>query len=190
MTTRSVGTIRSGYAMLLASTLLVPAEARSQELPEASAVTVGSKVRILAPTMLKGELEGMVLEMDDNSLLVGSDEGSPMRLSREAITRLEVRTGRHRRTLKGMIIGAGIGVVAVASLGLASALYHGDGDGSDAKSWAALFGRTALGGAAWGAGIGTLIKSDRWSPVPLDRVRVGLGPTRGRGVALSVSVGF
>lgn len=188
MTTRTVGTIRSGFAMLLASALFMPVEARSQELPEAAIVTVGSKVRILAPTLVRGRLEGMVLEVDDDSLLVGSDDRSPIRFSRQAITRLEVRTGRHRRALKGAIIGAGIGV---ATLGLAAAMYHGDGGGSsDAKSTAALFGQFALGGAAWGAGIGALIKTDRWSPVPLDRVHVGLGPTRGRGAALSVSVGF
>ena len=188
MTARSVGTIQSGCAMVLASLLLLPAEARPGELPKATIVTVGSRVRILAPTMVHGRLEGMVLEMDENSLLVGMDDRGPIRLPREAITRLDVSTGRHRRALKGMIIGAGIGV---ATLGLAAATYHSDGGGSsDSTSWGAAVGQFALGGAAWGAGIGALIKSDRWSPVPLDTVRVGLGPTRGRGVALSVSVGF
>jgi hypothetical protein len=42
----------------------------------------------------------------------------------------------------------------------------------------------------YGAGIGALIKRDRWREVPLERVRVSLAKTRGRGVALSLSVPF
>jgi hypothetical protein len=164
----------------------LPAEARSGELPKATTVTVGSRVRIVAPTMVHGALEGMMLEMDDSSLLVGIDDRGPTRLSRQAITRIDVSTGRHSRALKGMIIGAVLGA------GAGALAYSGDCNGAvsvcvDSHSVVPV---GLVTGALVGAGIGALIKHDRWNRVPLDSVRVGLGPTRGRGVALSVSLGL
>jgi hypothetical protein len=54
--------------------------------------------------------------MDEQSLLVSSDDHIPLRVSRQAITRLDVSTGRHRRVLKGMMIGGGIGALFGAGL--------------------------------------------------------------------------
>ncbi len=132
------------------------------------------------------------MEMDDKSLLVSADDRIPVRVSRQAITRLEVSTGRHRLALKGMIIGAGIGAALIGPV------YHSDAKSSNCDNalvpcTTSLAGAEAVGifvGAIYGAGIGALIKSDRWSAVPLEHVRVSLGPTRGRGVVLSASVVF
>ena len=41
-----------------------------------------------------------------------------------------------------------------------------------------------------GVGIGALIKTDRWSSVPLERVQFGLAPTRGKGLGLALSMTF
>ena len=48
----------------------------------------------------------------------------------------------------------------------------------------------ALGGAAWGALIGHIKKSDDWRPVGIDALRVTVAPTRGRGIAVGVNLGF
>lgn len=132
------------------------------------------------------------MEMDDKSLLVSADDRIPVRVSRQAITRLEVSTGRHRRALKGMFIGAGIGAALIGPA------YHSDAKSSNCDNalfpcTTSLAGAEAFGilvGATYGAGIGALIESDWWSAVPLEHVRVSLAPTRGRGVVLSLSVGF
>ena len=42
-----------------------------------------------------------------------------------------------------------------------------------------------LVGGLWGAGIGALLKGDRWSPVPTQHVRVSCAPTVGRGFGLT-----
>jgi hypothetical protein len=176
---------RNGVAAILASTLVLPVEARTQG-PAAglSPVVVGSRVRIVAPTTVK-RIEGIVAAMDDASLLVSTDDHVPVRVQRQAITRLEVSTGRHRRTLKGLIIGVGIG----AGLGAVTPRDFGClGSCPDQKL--EVVGGLMLVGAFYGAGIGALIKRDRWREVPLDRLRVGLTQTRGRGVGLSLSVQF
>ena len=108
---------RNGVAAILASTLVLPVEARAQEPAVGlSPVVVGSRVRIMAPTAVN-KIEGIVATMDDASLLVSTDDRVPVRVPRQAITRLEVSTGRHRRTLKGLIIGVGIGAGLGAGLG-------------------------------------------------------------------------
>jgi hypothetical protein len=59
MRMRSLGIGRSALALAIVSTLLLPCEARSQELPEpARPIAVGSKVRVLAPTAIGGQVEG------------------------------------------------------------------------------------------------------------------------------------
>ena len=190
MIIRSQGTIRSGVAAALASLLLLPGEAGSQTQPEGiSPVTLGSKVRLWAPTVVKGRLEGTVVESDEKSLVVGRDDRMPVRVSRQSITQLQLNTGRQRKALKGMLIGAGIG----AALFQVTVSDNGNCQNAITVCTTSRGQAAGLGlavGAAWGAGIGALIKRDRWSTVPLERVALSLGPTRGRGMGLSVSVGF
>jgi len=186
MRTNSAGTVRSGSVAVLVAMLLIPAEARSQELAETTAVTVGTRVRILAPSLTGKRIEGMVLETTESALLIGVNDRVPLKVSRQAITQLEVSLGQHRQVLKGAIIGAGIGVALFA---LTGASYQGD-EPNTSGDWAHFIGVGLAGGAIWGVGIGALVKGDRWSPVPLEHVHVSLGPTRGHGVGASVSLRF
>ena len=177
---------------VLASMLHLPAEVRAQEATEGpSPVIVGSSVRLVAPAAVEGRIEGLVRAMDEKSLMVSVDDGAPVRVSRQAITQLAVRTGRYRRWLKGMIIGASIGAVAGALVSNYNGCFAGCAASSRSfADRARLAGLATFGSAAWGAGIGALIKGDRWSAVPLERVRVNLAPTAGRGIGLSLSLGF
>jgi len=181
-------TIRSGAAAILASLLVLPGEAQSQESPAKNPLMVGTRVRILAPTVVQGRIEGMVLEVDEQSVVVSNDDRAPLKVARRAITQLEVSRGRHRQALKGMLIGAAIGAAVLAvSPGCYAGCSFNSSSGSDRAQGSAL---GLLGGALWGVGIGALVKADRWSVVPLEQVRVSVGPTRGRGIALSLSVRF
>jgi hypothetical protein len=122
--------------------------------------------------------------------LLSTGDQTPVRVPRQAITQLDVSTGRHGHALKGMIIGA-------ASAAALFALIPRDQYCADLRpgeycpTQAELAGLGAIGGAAWGALIGHLIKSDRWSSVPLEQVHVSLAPALGRGaVGLSLAVGW
>lgn len=187
MKTRSKGAIRSGLATALVSILLAPAPAPAEDLAWGTSVMVGSKVRLLAPGALQGRLQGIVSEMDEKTLVVLQDN-RPVRVSRGAVTRLEVSTGTHRKTVKGMIIGAAIGAALFATEEPSDSCEGAVTICYTSRAGAMAWG--AVGGAAWGAGIGALIKKDRWSPVALERVQLTLGPVRGGGVALGVSVAF
>jgi hypothetical protein len=167
--------------------LLLPGEAQAQAQPKSvSPIAVGTRIRLRAPTVVSGRIEGMIIEMDESSFLIGVNDRVPLTVSRQAISQLDMSTGQRRQALKGMIMGAGIGLAVFT---LAGAAYQGDGSGS-ARDWASLLGTGLGGGAIWGAGIGALIKSDRWSAVPLERVRVSRAPTQRGGVRLSLSVRF
>lgn len=174
----------TGALALLAALLLLPGPAEPQE-PQATAspLIVGSRIRLRAPTLVDGRIEGIVAEMDETSILVSINDRVPLRVPRQAITQLDLSTGRHRQVAKGMLIGAGIGVAAFAVTLISW-------EDSSSEDFAQGLAMGALGGAIWGAGIGALIKSDRWSALPLERVRVSVAPAPGHGVHLSLSVRF
>lgn len=166
MKTRLQGTIKSSLAVVLATLLLPPGGVAAEEPPKSvSPVAVGSKVRLLAPTTFSGRVDGMVLEMDENSLLVSKDDRTAVRVSRQAITRLDVSTGRSGHTLKGLTIGAGL----LAGVGAFGSPAAGETRGE-------LVARNLILGALFGAGIGALIRSDRWNAVPLEHVLMSPPP--------------
>src|SRR6185436_12700435 len=155
-------------ARIVLALLALQPEARAEDVTGlSSTVVAGSKVRVAAPSAFKGRIT----------------------VPRDAVTDLEVSFGKRRRALKGMLIGAGIG-----------AFLFPYGDCYDQSTGTTMSGchpwtaqnvlKGAGLGALWGAGIGALVKSDRWSSVPLGRVRVSVLPARGGGIGASVSVGF
>jgi hypothetical protein len=106
MKTRSQRTIV--VVAVLTAAFLVPAEVRAPEQSGTTPpVTVGSRGRIQAPTVLKGRIEGLVMEIATNSLLLSKDQRIPLRIPRQSITSIEVSTGRHRRALRRARAGTG-----------------------------------------------------------------------------------
>jgi hypothetical protein len=126
----------------------------------------------------------MISEMDEDSLIIAKGDDR-VRVPRQAITQVEASTGKRRRTRIGMVIGAGIGAVGFSQYIYESCL-------SDCGNrWDAEYILAGAGvGALFGAGIGALLKTDRWSPVPLDQVRISVYPIRGRGVGAVLTVAF
>jgi hypothetical protein len=170
----------------LSLALAVPtAAAVAQEPPE---VTPGTRVRISAPTVAKKHFVGTITAWDPENLTMTSDKG-PIVLPRGAVSRLELSRGRKSRGRKALL-GAGIGAAAGALVGFA----HGsDPPGSsivafDAGTYALTFG--ALGAAA-GALIGVAITpGERWEELPPTRFRVSVGPVRGHGLGVSLTMAF
>jgi hypothetical protein len=183
--------IRSGSAVILVSLLLLPAGARAQDSPE-GALTVGSKVRFDAPSAIRGTVQGTVMQMDDTYLLVSTESHTPFKVARQAITRLEVTVGRQRRARKGLIVGAIVGAAMVAVIAASSVeSFCSPGQTLEQcrtdRSTVLAVGIpvTALEGAL----VGHFVKTDRWSSVPVEKVRFSLAPKvqrDGVGVALSL----
>jgi hypothetical protein len=100
-----------------------------------------------------------------------------------SIDRLEVARGQRSAAREGALIGGAIG----ATLGgLAAAFFSalacdipGGGCESSVEPYLVLAGGGAAAGAGLGALAGLTVRKERWEPVRLDRVRVGIAPARG-----------
>jgi hypothetical protein len=185
---------RKVFSLVLAS-FAMPLGLHAQELPvpgTISAIVAGSRVRLRAPTFVQGRLKGTVMQLDEKALTVNVDDRLPTKVPRDAITRLEVSTARKRQWRKGLVIGTAVGLFFASLIEVrpAGGCQLGDLFFCTSSPRGEVITELALGGAFYGAGIGALFKADRWREVVVDHVRVGVVPTRGRGLEISVSGAF
>jgi hypothetical protein len=169
-------------------------EAALSSAPTGPTVLVGSRVRILTPRYPE-PIRGLILAMDGTTLNLTTDDHLPVTVPADSISGLEVSAGRKRQTQKGLAIGVLVGAALFALLPLDE--EYCEYSGICSRGHAIAIG--ALSGGLWGAGIGALIKTDRWVPasipgwtMPAQGTRVGfsLRPTRGPGAAAAISVTF
>ncbi len=126
--------------------------------------------------------------------------GNALALPLDSVTKLEVSQARKTNTGKGAGIGFLLGGLVGAVMGYAS---YEECVPQGPRSWscigpnfgskyAALGGALlgGLGGLVVGALIGSAVKTDRWREVPLDPVRVSLGPQRDGRFGFGASVRF
>ena len=150
----------------------------------------GRPVRVAKPITT---LEGIVEAVDETTLVL---RGSPpIAIPRQAITRLDLRK-RGSRKGAGIFLGALAGGAIGYGIGAATS---GPGCQGGETGFAHLCTLDDVGkpvdaflGAAGGAILGLIFAPGaRWERnLPLDHVQVSLGPTRGRGIRLSVSLAF
>jgi hypothetical protein len=140
---------------------------------------LGSRVRVR--TIQPGEPQVGVLEgaTPDELVLRTEAAASAVQVRRSDVVRLEVSRGTRRNTLKGLMGGA---IAWGAIVGLVAAFDTLDESGVGEP----LF----VGGLlAAGAGVGSLVKTERWERVPANGVSVGIGPSP-RGVQARIVVRF
>lgn len=161
--------LRSPIIAGVLSILAVTTSAQeSHKTSVASVLAVGGRVR-LRSTAVQGRPQGLVVALDEAVLTLATDGGVPVKIPLTSITALETSLGRKRNTLKGL----GIGAVSGLLLGLALPVdpnncgYYS----SNACSRGEAVSAGAVGFGLVGAGIGALIKNDRWSPVTLNVAR-------------------
>jgi hypothetical protein len=128
--------------------------------------------------------------------LVVETKGHTLTVPLDSVTKLDVVRGQKSRAGAGALIGLFVGGVAGAFIGSASekdcaqGLFSGLCSGFSGMATAGGATAGILGGLVAWALIGRLIKTDRWQEVPLDRLRVSLGPQRDGRFGLGGSVRF
>lgn len=192
-----VVTVAAGSA--LAQPAPQPAEPVSLTLP------MGSQVR-LQTTLAPGQWTKGILVSADAASVAMVPEGAPplganqLRVPVASVGRFELKTGSKRHWLWGLAVGAALGVlVGVTAETDEVACEYMSSDVVFCNRGEAV-AYSILGFAGLGAGIGALVKTDRWTPVALDalappparvsgivpRLRAG----RRGGVELGLAVGF
>src|SRR4029453_1841086 len=165
---------------------------------------MGSRVRVQMASAPGSWTKGILASADSSNVALIPDDAAPLgdnrfRLPTQSVTRLELKTGAKRHWLPGLLAGAALGALLGATAEIdpnTCDSYYTSTFCSRGEAYAA--GILVMGGI--GAGVGALIKTDRWTPVALD----ALGPPAPRvsgvaprlralpraGVGLEFAVGF
>ncbi len=187
--------------ILVAILAFVPLAGATAQLP----IRKGARVRVTRPpicpptdTICVGgrplQSVGTFWAWGTDSLIIESN-GNALALPLDSVTKLEVSRGQKSHTVAGAIIGSLVGGVAVGAIAIATYEECEGGwgcIGDFGPGFAALVGGLVggLGGGVVGALVGRSIKTDRWQEVPLDRLRVNLGPQRDGRFGFGASVRF
>ena len=167
---------------------------RAQE----SAVAPGTKVRFELRT---GErLEGRVIALGPEVLEAGlPTNGATARYPLTEIAKLEVVSGRHRPVLRGLLVGAGAGIVVGGAIGAMtyepceSTEFLGCLLEPESRMQSAAMGGVLLGVAGLiVGGVQGLIPLDRWQRVQVDgsAVRLNLRALPGSGTGIGLALAF
>lgn len=178
-------------AVLLVAPVLGVVQAKGQDT-----VTIGTRVRVLAPGIAEGSIVGVVLSTDGDDLLVRREGNTgSITLPRAAISRLEVSRGK-RSKAKGALIGGVIGAGAGAAIGAASWGCNGDVGCELARDL--VFeskGGYVAGYSALGAGVGALAgvlltRGEKWQIVTTRRVALRFLITGDRALGIGLVIAF
>jgi hypothetical protein len=193
-------------SLVLAVILGVPAcgaLAQPAAEPALLQLPMGARARVQTVAAQGHWMRGTLASADSSSIAI-VPEGAPplganqLRLPSASVTRFELVTGKKRHWLAGLVAGAALGLAigATSEVDPVACQYDYNYDCSRGAALA-LYG---IGTAVMGAGIGALIKTDRWTPVALE----ALAPPPARvsgvtpqiralphgGVGLGVALGF
>lgn len=164
----------------------------------------GARLRLTFPCHQPGQLpgsnrmecrsEGTLVRWQGDTLAVTSGESTTL-FGVSALSRLQVSRG----TRSHRLVGAGVGFLAGTGTSLALLYTRGSTSpcdqsaNQDAMGSAECLGLAVLGGLA-GAGLGVIVgglfRTERWADVPLEQLRITLGPLEGRRFGLTLRVVF
>jgi hypothetical protein len=153
----------------------------------------GDRIRITAaPYALHSQI-ARVLSVRSDTLFLDVAPAETLAVALASVTRLDVRTGRHRNIGRGAAIGTFSGVAAGVMLGYIAGDDPPDEWIRSSASEKAVIGAVLLAapGMVIGALVGAITVSDRWTSVPLGVARATPSLQMGRrGTRLGVSVSF
>ncbi|MFQ5640080.1 MAG: hypothetical protein ACE5IR_19040 [bacterium] len=166
---------------------------------EEERVKVGDRVRVTAPDVSKLKLDregnvilsavvGTVVTFEADTLVLKAEgQATPLTVPLVSLKKLEVSRGRKSHWLTGLGIGA---IVGTFLAGIAA----NDSKGFESQTFGTYFleysavGVPVFGGI--GAGIGALIKTERWREVPLEKVSMNIMPNSHGGFLFSISLTY
>ena len=177
---------------VLAVALYLPVVADGQT----PTVAPGARIRVTAPSRDLERHVTTVLEVRDDSVVVGAS-GNSRALELASITALDISAGTRRQTAKGAMLGLAIGVVTGALIGAASyeecvpESFLDCFGASGSREEEATLGAALFGGAGLviGAIVGTLNRTDRWTAVNIP-VQLAVAPTRAGGLGVALQRSF
>jgi len=124
---------------------------------------------------------GRLFSVSQATITLADEFRGPMELARGS--RFEVSRGARRHPLRGFVIGA--------LPGAAFGVWWCSGFTEPGETCSAISGALlGLYTGALGAGIGFLIKTERWEPISPDRVQISVGPAARGGLAASLTIKF
>lgn len=168
----------AALGILLASMPSVTAGAADRELR----IQVGDPIRYrIGDEKLA---KAVVVEAAADWLRVADASGAERRLDKSSLQSLAALRGKKRHPGEGALIG----FLPGAAFGAFAAGAMCDRD-SPCNIGPALVVVGAMS-AVLGAGVGALIKTDRWEEAPLGRVRFGIAPAKGGGVRAALTLSF
>jgi hypothetical protein len=128
-----------------------------------SPLTPGTRVRVTVREAAGARTHvGPLRTFDGDALTLNPVDGADhLSLARPSITRIEVSRGRHGNAGRGVLIGAVLGLAVVA---LSESACEGECEPRD--NYGLLVAGATVGGAITGAGVGALMKSERWEALP------------------------
>ena len=157
-------------AVVLA-TAVPAALAQAPPAPPPLKLPSGIRVRVWTYSMGGQRIEGTLLSADSNAVALIPKGSQPlmageMRLPAADVTRLDVALEKKRHWWQGALIGAAVGAALAFTDDVDPVLCEVNENVLCSRGEAILvYGLTST---AMGAGIGALIKTDRWTPVALD----------------------
>ena len=184
-------------AGLLVLALAHPATLLSQAAPTAATLAPGARVRITTAGSER-QIGTVVAQRGDTLLVKWPEVANAVAVPLAGISRLDVSTGRHRRVVKGLVLGTAVGGATGALIGAAS--Y----EPCDTTEFMGCFlapksrmESAAVVGAAGGVlglVVGSLVglaRHERWQPVSLGERRVAFAVTpRAHATRVGVSLRF
>ena len=169
----------AGVAVVVGALLAGEAAAQTKEI----LIQAGDRIRYRTASGSKERAgKALVLETGPDWLRVEDKRGA-FQIDKSALQSLAVLRGKHRNPVGGAMIG----FLPAALFGAFAAGSMCD-YGSDCNVLPAALVVGGMG-AVVGAGVGALVKTDRWVNAPMNRVRFGVAPVKG-GVRAALSLSF
>ena len=165
---------------LACATLLLGLAPGSAGAQDAVSPLPGARLRVTAPPVAARPIVGSLEQITEREVILAVSDSDRRIVPRADIERVECSRGRHGNALKGLLVGAAIGAVV-----LAVAVCAGETCGEGEIPAAVAIGAGL--GALPGAGIGALVKTERWADLPVGNLRVTAeaNPKRGLGFRLA-----
>jgi hypothetical protein len=172
--------------------MLPPVPAAAQE-PDQALIDEGSRLRVMAPRMATGWLEGTLVTANDAGLVLFVTKGprgyknTEVIIGRSSISRVAIPIGEQRRTKIGVIIG-GLTVGGLATFRVVADCSTIESDCSVGKYFARI-GGGMVAGALVGGVIGYFLKATIWRELPIHQVPADAMalPSGDMGLGLSLS---